>query len=405
MSDPGVHDPLPTGGLAGLRVVEMGQLIAGPFCGQLLADHGATVIKVELPGAGDPMRNWGVLDEAGRSLTWPVIGRNKQSVTLDLRTSAGQEVARRLLADADVLVENFRPGTLERWGLGPDVLHERNPGLIITRITGYGQTGPYKDRASYGSIGEAMGGIRHLTGDPDRPPSRSGVSLGDALAGMSAALGTLTAVQARRRDGRGQVVDASIYEAVLSLMEGSVTEWVAVGHQRQRSGPILPGIAPSNVYPTADGDEVLVAANQDTVFARLADLVDEEWIRDPRWTTHVGRGQGQAELDARLAEWTRTHKAEELLDLLHAGGVPAGRVYRSEHMVDDPQFIARESIVTVSDGGDRQLAMQNVTPKLSGSPGAVRWTGPDLGEHTEQVLVAAGFSAAEIADLRRDGVV
>jgi hypothetical protein len=254
----------PAGALTGIRVVEMGQLIAGPFCGQLLGDLGADVVKVEPPGVGDPMRLWGKTNAGGASLTWPVIARNKKSITLDLRLAAGQEVARRLLDRSDILVENFRPGTLERWGLSPERLWETNPGLIIVRVTGFGQTGPYAPRAGYGSIGEAMGGLRHLTGEADRPPSRAGVSMGDSLAGTYAALGAMAALNARTTTGRGQIVDSAIYEAVLAMMEASLTEWDAIGHQRERTGAVLPDIAPSNVYPTADASSILIAANQDT---------------------------------------------------------------------------------------------------------------------------------------------
>jgi formyl-CoA transferase len=396
----------PAGALTGIRVVEMGQLIAGPFCGQLLGDLGADVVKVESPGAGDPMRLWGQANADGASLTWPVIARNKRSITLDLRGEAGQEIARRLLDQADILIENFRPGTLERWNLSPERLWETNPGLIIVRVTGFGQTGPYAPRAGYGSIGEAMGGLRYLTGEPDRPPSRAGISIGDSLAGTYAALGALAALNSRRTTGRGQIVDSAIYEAVLAMMEASLTEWDAIRYQRERTGAILPKIAPSNVYPTADGSSILIAANQDTVFRRLADVMGQpELATDERYATHHARGERQQELDGLIARWSAEYDATELLELLHGGGVPAGRVYRAEDMFADEHFIARNAIVRARNSQGHEFAMQNVAPRLSDTPGGVRWSGPELGEHTDEVLTALGYDAAAIERLRNDAIV
>jgi formyl-CoA transferase len=395
-----------TGALADLRVVEMGQLLAGPFCGQLLGDLGAEVVKVEPPGVGDPMRQWGREKPHGKSLWWPVVARNKKSVTCDLRTEAGQELVRRLLDSADVLVENFRPGTLERWGLSPERLWETNPGLVVVRVTGYGQSGPYASRAGYGSIGEAMGGLRYVTGDPDRPPSRSGISIGDSLAGTYAALGALSALHARQTTGRGQVVDSAIYEAVLAMMESLVTEWDAAGYERGRTGPILPNVAPSNVYPTADGQTVLIAANQDTVFTRLAALIGQpELATDPRYATHGARGQHQEELDDLISTWSARHDADDLLALLHEGGVPAGRTYRAQDMLADPHFAARASIVRVPDPTFGELAMQNVAPHLSETPGQVRWTGPALGQHNDEVYGALGLDAAQLDRLHANGTI
>ncbi|MGH3342128.1 MAG: CaiB/BaiF CoA transferase family protein [Carbonactinosporaceae bacterium] len=375
-----------TGPLAGLRVVEMGQLLAGPFCGQLLGDLGAEVIKLEPPGAGDPMRQWGREKAHGKPLWWPVIARNKKSVTCNLRTEQGQGLARRLIDRADIAVENFRPGTLERWGLGYDALSATNQGLVLVRVTGFGQTGPYAPRAGYGAIGEAMGGLRYVTGDADRPPSRSGISIGDSLAGTFAALGAVSAIHARAGTGRGQVVDAAIYEAVLAMMESLVTEWQATGYQRERSGPVLPNVAPSNVYPTADGQTVLVAANQDTVFRRLAALMGRpDLAEDALWGTHAARGAHQQELDTLIAAWTAEHDADTLLQLLHEGGVPAGRIFRAADMLRDPHFQARDSIVSVVDPQLGELAMHNVVPRLSGTPGSVRWAGPALGEHNAEI--------------------
>lgn len=396
----------PPGALAGIRVVEMGQLIAGPFCGQLLGDLGADVVKVESPGAGDPMRQWGQTTPDGDSLTWPVIARNKRSITVDLRVDAGQEVARRLLDRSDILVENFRPGTLERWNLSPERLWETNPGLIIVRVTGYGQTGPYSPRAGYGSIGEAMGGLRYLTGEADRPPSRAGISIGDSLAGTYAAIGALAALNARATTGRGQIVDSAIYEAVLAMMEASVTEWDAIGHQRERTGSILPKIAPSNVYPTADASSILIGANQDTVFRRLAAVMGQPGLgTDPRYATHHARGEHQQELDELIAGWSAGYDTDELLELLHSGGVPAGRVYRAADMFADEHFAARNTIVRTRNDRGQEFAMQNVAPRLSATPGGVRWAGPRLGEHTDDVLADLGYDAAGIEKLHSDAVI
>jgi formyl-CoA transferase len=396
-----------SGPLAGLRVVEMGQLLAGPFCGQLLGDLGAEVVKIEPPGAGDPMRQWGREKPHGQSLWWPVVARNKKSVTLDLRAAPGQDVVRRLAAVSDVVIENFRPGTLERWNLGYDVLAGVNPRLVLTRVTGFGQSGPYAPRAGYGSIGEAMGGIRYVTGDPDRAPSRAGISLGDSLAATYACIGTLAALSERERSGRGQVVDSAIYEAVLAMMESLVTEWQVAGYQRERTGPVLPNIAPSNVYPTKDGQTVLVAANQDTVFRRLAAAMGEPALADDeRYATHGARGRHAGELDDHIARWSATHLADDLLELLDEHGVPAGRTYRAQDMLADPHFAARGSIVRVPDKTFGELAMQNVAPRLSRTPGSVRWSGPDLGEHTREVLTGLlGLTEAEVAALAAAGHV
>lgn len=400
-------EPLAAGPLSDIRVIEAGQLLAGPFCGQLLADFGAEVIKLEDPAGGDPMREWGREKPHGKSLWWPVLARNKKSVTCDLRTSEGQELARQLAAGSDILLENFRPGTLERWGLGFDRLQELNPGLILIRVTGFGQTGPYANRAGYGSIGEAMGGLRHVTGDPSMPPSRVGVSLGDSLAGTFAALGGLIAVHARTRTGRGQVVDSAIYEAVLAIMESLIPEYAIAGYTRERTGPILPNVAPSNVYPTADGEVVLIAANQDTVFRRLADAMGAAALADdPRFATHSARGDHQQVLDDLIADWSATMKAQDLLDVLHARGVPAGRTFRAEHMLTDPHFRARDAIVNLPHGEFGDLPMQNVAPKLDGTPGSVRWAGPSLGQHTDEVLGGVlGLGDERIGQLRAEGVI
>lgn len=403
---PGVTEPgsLP---LDDLRVIEIGQLLAGPFCGQLLGDFGAEVIKIEDPGRGDPMREWGREKPYGKSLWWPVVARNKKSVTANLRDPRAQDLVRRLVADADVLLENFRPGTLERWGLSPDSLWEINPRLIITRVTGFGQTGPYAARAGYGSIGEAMGGIRYVTGDPDRPPARAGISLGDSLAATFACLGTLVALHHRTRTGRGQVVDSAIYEAVLAMMESLLPEYQVAGYQRERTGTTLPNVSPSNVYPTADGEMVLIAANQDTVFRRLVEVMGEpELADDPRYATHSARGESMEELDGRIARWSSTVPADQLLERLHGGGVPAGRIFRARDMFADPHFAAREAIVRLTHPELGEFAMHNVVPKLSESPGAVRRVGPELGEHNEEIYHhLLGLSADDIASLHSAGVI
>jgi formyl-CoA transferase len=388
-------------------VVEAGQLLAGPFCGQVLADLGAEVIKLEAPGVGDPMRQWGREKPHGRSLWWPIVARGKKSVTLDLRTPAGAEVARSLLAGADVFVENFRPGTLERWGLGPEDLHRLNPGLVLTRVTGYGQTGPYRTRAGYGSVGEALGGLRYVTGDPAAPPSRVGISLGDTLAAVFACIGTLAALHARRHTGRGQVVDVAIYEAVLAVMESLIPEYALTGYVRERTGSILPNVAPSNCYPSLDGQMVLVAANQDSVFRRLATAMGRpELAEDPRYRTHSARGERQAELDALIADWTATVPAAELETLLEAHGVPVGRIYTAAQMLTDPHFAAREAIVRLTHPEFGEFPMQNVVPRLSDTPGRVRWLGPELGEHTDEVLTGrAGLDRRRVDELRAGGIV
>lgn len=395
------------GPLAGLVVVEMGTLIAGPFCGQILGDFGAEVIKLEDPKAGDPMRQWGRSLPKGHSPWWPVIGRNKRSVTLNLREPEGQAIARKLIGGADVVVENFRSGAMEKWGLGYDTLSQDNPGLVMARVSGFGQTGPYAPRAGYALVGEAMGGLRYVTGEPDRAPARAGISIGDSLAGMHAALGVMMALHSKDRTGKGQVVDAAIYESVLAVMENLVTEYGLTGYIRERSGAVLPGIAPSNAYPTADGALVVIGANQDTLFKRLAEAMGRpELAQDSRYAGHAARGQNQVELDALIGAWTATLPADQLLALMDSSGIASGRVFRAPDMLEDPQFAAREAIVELPHPVFGSVKMQNAFPKLSDTPGEVRWPGPALGEHTESVLTArAGLSTAEVADLRARGVI
>lgn len=374
------------GPLSGLRVLEMGQLIAGPYCGQVMADFGADVVKVEAPGSGDPMRKWGTIRN-GKSLSWSVIARNKRCIEADLKSPEGHALAVALIAQADVVIENFRPGTLERLHLGYEEMATRNAGVVYVRLSGYGQYGPYAHRAGYGSIGEAMGGLRYLTGDPDRPPARIGVSIGDELAGLHGALGVLLALRAREQTGRGQVVDVSIYESVLAMTEALISEYALTGVTRERTGSVLPNVAPSNLYPTADGEQLLIAANQDTVFGRLATAMGvSELATSPDFATHIARGERQVELDELISRWTETWDADALLAHFEAHGVPAGRLYKAVDMLADPHFQARSSIVTVDDPTLGSVPMQNVTPHLSATPGRVRWAGGNHGADQSAVL-------------------
>ncbi|PVM71300.1 CaiB/BaiF CoA transferase family protein [Caulobacter radicis] len=392
-----------TGPLKGLRVVEMGQLIAGPFCGQLLGDMGADVIKIEPPGKGDPMRDWGRGDYP---LWWEVVARNKRTVSANLRVPEGQALARRLIATADILIENFRPGTLEGWGLSPEVLHAENPGLIIVRVSGYGQTGPYADRAGFGGIGEAMGGWRHIVGDPDRAPSRMGISIGDALAATYGCLGALAALRHRDATGQGQVVDSSLYEAVLQVMESLVPDYKVMGYIRERSGSVLPGIAPSNVYHCKDGD-YLIAANQDTVFGRLCKAMGQpELAQHPDYVNHVNRGRNMKALDALIEAWTKTLTVDEVEAKMIEAGVPAGKIYRAPEMLADPHFAARESIITLDHPRWGELPMQNVMPKLSKTPGVVRAIASQaVGQDNAAVWSELGVSESELKAFAEQGVV
>jgi len=393
-----------TGPLKGLRVVEMGQLIAGPFCGQLLGDMGAEIIKIEPPKIGDPMRAWGRGDYP---LWWEVVARNKKSVSADLRVPEGQDLARRLIATADILIENFRPGTLEKWGLSPQDLMKDQPGLIIVRVSGYGQTGPYSDRAGFGGIGEAMGGWRHIVGDPDRAPSRMGISIGDSLAATYGCLGALAALRHRDQTGQGQVVDSSLYESVLQVMESMIPDYTTSGHIRERSGSFLPGIAPSNVYKCKDGD-YLIGANQDTVFSRLCTAMERpELAKDPRYIDHINRGKNQLELDALIEDWTKTLTVDELEALMIKAGVPAGKIYRAPEMLADPHFAAREAIIDVEHPRWGTLKMQNVFPKLSATPGNVRSIAPQtVGQDNAEVYGSIlGLTASQLADLETRGLI
>ncbi len=390
------------GALAGLRLIEMGQLIAGPFCGQLMGDHGAEVIKIEPPIVGDAMRSWG----QGIPLWFSVVGRNKKSITLNLREKEGQEIVKRLVEKSDFLLENFRAGTLEKWNLDYETLSAINKGLIMIRVSGYGQTGPYSKRAGYGAIGEAMGGMRYIAGEPDRPPSRAGLSIGDSLAATYACLGALMALEHRHKTGEGQVVDSAIYEAVLANMESTVAEYTVAGHIRERTGSILPKIAPSNIYPTQDGS-VLVAGNQDSVWKRMSAMMGmAELAEDERFATHVARGEHQAELDIIVADWTRNFTSQDVLTLCENNGVPAGNIYRAPEMLADPHFKAREALIEIDHPQHENFIMQNVAPKLSKTPGHIDSVGPDLGAHNDVIYgELLGMNSAKMADLHDRGII
>jgi crotonobetainyl-CoA:carnitine CoA-transferase CaiB-like acyl-CoA transferase len=390
------------GALKGLRLIEMGQLIAGPFCGQLMADHGAEVIKIEPPGDGDPMRAWG----REKPLWFPVVARNKKCITLNLRSPKGQDIVRQLAAKSDFLLENFRPGTMEKWNLGYEALKAINRGIIMIRVSGYGQSGPYSARAGYGSIGEAMGGMRNLAGDPATPPSRVGLSIGDSLAATYACLGAMMALNHRHNTGEGQVVDSAIYEAVLAMMESTVPEYTEAGFIRERTGSILPGVAPSNVYATKDGD-ILIGANQNSVWARMAEAMGRpELANDERYATHGARGANQTELDALINDWTKGFTSADLLALMEAHGVPAGKIFKAPDMLEDPHFAAREALVKVEHPTFKNIVMQNVFPKLSATPGEVEWPGPALGAHNEEVYGGIlGLDSAQRAALADEGVI
>lgn len=390
------------GALAGLRLIEMGQLIAGPFCGQLMGDHGAEVIKIEPPVVGDAMRSWG----QGIPLWFSVVGRNKKSITLNLRVKEGQDIVRKLAKKSDFLLENFRPGTMEKWNLGYEALSAINEALIMIRVSGYGQTGPYASRAGYGGIGEAMGGMRYIMGEPDRPPSRAGLSIGDSLAATYACLGAMMALHHRHVTGKGQVVDSAIYESVLANMESTVAEYTVGGHIRERTGSILPKIAPSNVYPTSDGS-ILIGGNQDSVWKRMSAMMGQSELgEDPRYATHIARGENQTELDDLIGEWTKTRASQQVLDLCEEHGVPAGNLYRAPEMLADPHYQAREALVKMEHPQYDNFVMQNVAPKLSATPGAIESIGPELGAHNEAIYgELLGMDSAAMADLRDRGII
>ncbi len=398
------------GPLSGVRVIEMGQLVAGPFVGSRMADFGAEVIKVESPGQGDAMRHWGHHRYKGRSLWWPVLARNKKTISANLREKRGQDLVRRLIEEADVLVENFKPGTLEKWGLAPEALHAINPGLVIARVSGFGQTGPYSNRPGFASVGEAMGGLRYINGFPDQPPPRTGISLGDSLAGMFATQGVLMALYWRDTigKGKGQVVDASITESCFAMMESALPEYDKVGYIRQPSGTGLANVSPSNIFPTKDEKWVVIAANLDAMFNRLCDAMEQpELADDPRYNTHQARGENCDELDARIADWTRGFTAAELDVRLDEHGVVSGPIYSIEDIANDPHFQARDMIQRYQDDELGEIAVPGFVPVLSETKSEIAWLGSsEVGAHNEEIYCGLlGMTQTELQELKNDGII
>ena len=397
--------PPPTQALAGVRVVEMGQLIAGPFVGKTLGEFGAEVIKIEPPLHGDPLRQWRIL-EGGTSLWWQVQSRNKQSLALDVRTAQGQEIARRLIGECDILIENFRPGTMEKWGLGWDVLQAINPGLIMLRISGYGQTGPYRDLPSFGAIGEAMGGLRHLTGQPGQIPVRCGISIGDTLAALHGTIGALMALHHRKvNGGAGQVIDVALHESVFNAMESMLPEYSARGVVRAPAGSALPGIAPSNAYRCLDG-VVLIAGNGDAIFTRLMTVIGrDDLCRRPDLASNQGRVKAATELDQAIGDWTERHTVTDALAQMGAASVPAGRIYDIADIAEDPHYRARDMILKQSTRQGFDVEVPGIVPKLLSTPGAIHSPAPVLGEHTRGILDGLGFTEEQQAQLKAEGVI
>lgn len=405
MTDRPAPPTLTPSALQGVRVVEMGQLIAGPFAGKILGEFGADVVKIETPGAGDPLRNWRLIKE-GTSVWWQVQSRNKRSIALDLRGAEGQDIARRLIAEADVLIENFRPGTLEAWGLGYDELARINPGLVMLRISGYGQTGPYRDLPGFGAIGEAMGGLRHLTGEPGRVPVRCGVSIGDTLAALHGVIGVMMALYHRKvNGGAGQAIDVALHEAVFNVMESLIPEYSAFGAVREAAGSALPGIAPSNAYRCSDG-YVLVAGNGDSIFKRLMQAIGRDDLGNaPDLGSNAGRVARVAEIDAAIEAWTQQRTVAGVLDALGAARVPAGKVYTAKDIAEDPHYQARDMILQQRTRDGYDVAVPGIVPKLLGTPGTVRSSAPHLGDDTDAVLREIGLTEQQIQQLRERKVV
>lgn len=392
--------------LQGIKVIELGTLIAGPFCARVLAEFGAEVIKVEAPEGGDQIRQWRKMYQ-GTSLWWYVQSRNKKSLTLNLRTPEGQQVVRRLAADADIVVENFRPGALEKWGLGWEQLSEINPRLIMVRLSGYGQDGPYRDRPGFGVVAEAMGGMRYVTGYADRPPVRLGISIGDSLAALHGVIGAMMALHHRNANGgKGQYVDVALYESVFNIMESLVPEFDVLGFRRERAGNALPGIVPSNTYATRDGKFVIIGANNDSIFKRLMSAIGRDDLAgDPALASNAGRVPRTAELDQVIEDWTRSHDLDAVLAALEHAQVPSGRVYDAEDIVNDVHYAARRMIEQWRLPDGKPMKIPAVVPKLSETPGATRWLGPTLGEHTAEILGQLGYDAAACEDLKRRGII
>jgi formyl-CoA transferase len=403
------HSALPQGmsrsALAGLKVLELGQLIAGPFAAKTLADFGADVIKIEAPQLGDPLRKWRLLKD-GTSVWWQVQSRNKRSLALDLRQSEGQDIVRQLAAQTDVLIENFRPGALEGWGLDPADLLKLNPRLIVLRISGYGQTGPYCQRPGFGVVAEAMGGLRHLSGEPGQVPVRVGVSIGDTLAALHGVIGILLALQHRNATGSGQIIDVALYEAVFNCMESLLPEYSAFGAIREPAGSALPGIAPSNAYRCANGSYVLIAGNGDSIFKRLMQMIGrDDLAHDPALADNSGRVKRVEEIDAAIGQWTIGRSVEEVLKSLDQAGVPAGRIYTVADIAADPHYAARQMLLKVQMDDGSELAVPGIVPKLSSTPGAHRRNAPELGQDTDAVLQEMGLSATQIQALKDKGIV
>ena len=392
--------------LSGIKVLELGQLIAGPFASKTLADFGAEIIKVESPGEGDPLRKWRMLHQ-GTSVWWQAHSRNKQSICLDLRVKEGQEIARRLALEADVVIENFRPGTLEKWGLGWEALHQANPKLIMLRISGYGQDGPKRDEPGFAAIGEAMAGLRYITGHPNEIPVRAGVSLGDTIAGLHGALGVLLALYERdARGGEGQMIDVALYESIFNLTESLLPEYSVFGAIRQPAGGALPGIAPSNAYRCGDGQYVLIAGNGDSIFKRLMTLIGRSDLGDdPSLAQNDGRAKRVVEIDVAINTWTTTLSLDEVLKGLIQAQVPSGKIYTAKDIAEDPHYQARGVIQTVESADGLKVQVPGIIPKLSQNPGAIRHRAPTLGEHTDQIMKSAGLTEEQITILRKSGVL
>ncbi len=390
--------------LAGLKVIEMGQLIAGPFAAKTLADFGADVVKIEPPKVGDALRKWRLLKD-GTSVWWQVQSRNKRSLSLDLRQTEAQDIVRTLVTEADILIENFRPGTLEGWGLDPEKLLLLNPRLIILRISGYGQTGPYRDKPGFGVVAEAMGGLRHLTAEPGRVPVRVGVSIGDTLASLHGVIGILLALQERQRSGKGQVIDIALYEAVFNCMESLLPEYSAFGEVRQAAGSALPGIAPTNAYLCGDGGYVLIAGNGDSIFKRLMKAIGRnDFASDPQLENNEGRVKRVVELDAAIGEWAKTLSTDQALEILDAVSVPAGRIYTVADIANDPHYKARENIQTIQMQDGSSLQVPGILPKLSRTPGSIKTLAPNIGQNTDEILQEIGLNHNQIASLKQRGI-
>ncbi|SDT01732.1 formyl-CoA transferase [Halopseudomonas sabulinigri] len=392
--------------LAGLKVVELGTLIAGPFAARICAEFGAEVIKVESPNGGDPLRKWRKLYE-GTSLWWFVQARNKQSLTLNLKAPEGLAILKQLLRDADILIENFRPGTLEKLGLGWDVLHALNPGLVMVRLSGFGQTGPYKDQPGFGAVGESVGGLRYITGFTDRPPVRTGISIGDSIAALWGVIGALMALRHREvNQGKGQVVDVALYEAVFAMMESMVPEFDVMGFVRERSGNIMPGITPSSIHTCNDGKAVQIGANGDAIFQRcMRAMGRDDLAEDPSLADNAGRDARRDELYALIDSWAARRTQAEVLEILNRAEVPASKIYSAADMFADPQYLAREMFLNATLPDGKAFKMPGIIPKLTATPGSVQWTGPALGEHTDALLKQLGYSREDVQRLRKEGVI